>query len=994
VNAKLFNLPSTLTSFIGRQRELADVERLLATTHLLTLTGAGGCGKTRLALQFATQRANTFHDGVGFVELTSLNDAALVPQSVAKALGVQETPRQPLTETLSNYLERKHLLLILDNCEHLRTAIGQLVETLLLAAPNLKILATSRESFSLAGETTYLVPSLSMPEPQYPLGPGMDAVSNLRYDAPTLFIERARAVLPDFSVTPENVAAIVHVCQRLDGMPLAIELAAARVRVLTVEQIAFRLDDRFNLLTSDNPTAIIPRHQTLRATIEWSYQLLSEKERVLFRRLAVFQGGFTLKAAEAICADEALERGQVLMVLSSLISKSLVTAETQHNSEARYLLLETVRQYAREKLSESDEKQRMQVRHLEFFLHVAEEAAPFLTNSQKWLDRLEAVNDDLRSALEYCKLEENYIESGYRMVTALWRFWHTCCHLAEGRAHATTLLGRSLNTPAPQTLMRAKALNAAGALAYLQSDYAAARLLLEEARAVFQRLGDRAGIAEVRHFLGNMALSQGNYLIARTEYEASLEVARELGDQRGIARLLSNLGLIAQFLGDLAVARSFEEASLALFRELQDQSGIAHTLNILGDIARYQGDWQMSRTLEEESLAMSRVAGNRWVLASALDSLGDIALSKKRYATATRFYRQSLQLFREDGGQSGTIYCLESFAAIEAAHGRGRRSAHLMGAGERFREAISLPLPPVYQPEYNSWVAEIRSQLDEAEFTEAWAHGREMSMEQAIEYALAQPALHVQIAPEIRILALGPVQVYRGETLLTSTDWTLAKAKELFFYLLTFDARTREQIGLDLWPDAPPAQLRSHLKIALHHLRRALGGAQWILFEDDRYTFNRSLNYWYDVEMFESNLALVHPLETKVSERAIRHLEQATQLYRGDWLEDAPFGDWHLDRREELQRKYLDELLAIGKWYFDHGRFEEAIEKYRLIIRRDPYQEVAHRALMRGYARQGELSQALRHYRMLVDLLRDELGGTPAPETAALFERLRHGEPV
>jgi predicted ATPase len=397
------NLPGPLTSFIGRERELAEVTGSLARTRLLTLIGAGGCGKTRLALQLAKDTADAYPDGVWVVELAPLSDPALLPQSVALALKVQEAPRQPLTVTLSNYLKLKHLLLVFDNCEHLRPAVAQLTQTLLLAAPQLKILATSREALALAGEATYLVPSLSLPMPPDQSSSRLGSPSELeRYDAPTLFIERAKVVSSNFSVTQQNVAAIVRVCQRLDGVPLAIELAAARARVLTVEQIAVRLDDRFNLLTSDNATVVIPRHQTLRAAIDWSYDFLSGQEQKLFRRLSVFAGGFSIEAAEAICSDEELAPRQVLDRIAGLVDKSMLVADTAGRVETRYRLLETMREYAREKLMASSEMVEARKRHLNYFVQFAEAVEPRLRSAEQleWLNRMEAEYDNLRTSLQ------------------------------------------------------------------------------------------------------------------------------------------------------------------------------------------------------------------------------------------------------------------------------------------------------------------------------------------------------------------------------------------------------------------------------------------------------------------------------------------------------------------------------------------------------------------------------------------------------------------
>jgi predicted ATPase/class 3 adenylate cyclase len=414
------NLPVQLTSFIGLEGEIDEVKQLLATTRLLTMTGAGGCGKTRLALQVAAVVLEDFAEGVWLVELATLSDPTLLFQAVASALNIREQPGRSLQATIIDYLSPKQLLLVLDNCEHLVAACARLAETLLRACPHLRILATSREALGIAGETIRPVPSLSVPDPRR-----QPTVETLRRsEATRLFIERAIAGLPTFSPTTRNAEPITQVCQRLDGIPLAIELAAARVKVLSVEQIASRLDDRFRLLTGGSRTGL-PRHQTLRATMDWSYELLSEAERVLLRRLAVFAGGFTLETAEAVCTGMDAETSAVLDLLTHLVDKSLVIME-ERGGTSRYRLLDTVRQYGRNKLLESGEDPRVRRRHRDWYLQLAEAAEPELhgPDQRLWLDRMEMEHDNLRTALDWSKVDEDGSEAGLRLAGALWWFWY------------------------------------------------------------------------------------------------------------------------------------------------------------------------------------------------------------------------------------------------------------------------------------------------------------------------------------------------------------------------------------------------------------------------------------------------------------------------------------------------------------------------------------------------------------------------------------------
>jgi predicted ATPase len=434
------NLPTQLSSFVGREKELAEVRRLLKDTRLLTLTGAGGCGKTRLALAAADELVETFEDGVWLVDLAPLSDPSLVPQAIASAPGVREQPGRSLTETLSDYLASRKVLLVLDNCEHLIESCAELAEFLLRSCPGLWVLATSREALGIAGEVAWPVPSLSLPDLRRV--PNIDSLS--RYEAARLFIDRAEAIKPTFALTEQNAPSVARICYRLDGIPLAIELAAARTKVLSVEEISERLDDCFGLLTTGNRTAL-PRQRTLYATMVWSHELLSEQEQILFRRLSVFAGGFTLQAAEAVCAGDDLERNEVLDLLSHLVDKSLVIMR-ENSTGTRYRLLETVRQYGRERLKESEDE--VEQRHAGFFVGLAEEAEGELSGSDqaRWLTLLQSEHDNLRAALSWSLGEKRNIELGVRLAAALWLFWFARGYLSEGR--------RCSRMPCPRTVVR------------------------------------------------------------------------------------------------------------------------------------------------------------------------------------------------------------------------------------------------------------------------------------------------------------------------------------------------------------------------------------------------------------------------------------------------------------------------------------------------------------------------------------------------------------
>jgi non-specific serine/threonine protein kinase len=950
------NLPNVLTSFIGREKEITELTQLLDQTRLLTLTGAGGSGKTRLALEVAARVSDSFEHGVWWVELAALTDATLVPQEVAKALDLRESSGQSLIQTLVNDLRPKHLLLVLDNCEHLITACTQLTDSLLPECPNLKILITGRERMGSPHETTWLVPSLSMPPAvRLPQHADQLLLDLKQSDAIRLFIERARAVSPTFMLTNQNRNAIGQVCQRVDGLPLAIELAAARVNVLTVQQIAERLDDRFALLTGGNRLALIPRHQTLRLTMDWSYDLLSEPERILFRRLAVFAGGFSLEAAEAIGAGDGLRPNEILDLLSHLIDKSLVVADTQGRSEARYRLLETIRQYADTKLFESGEANAAHNRHLAFFIQFAETAEAQLGGAQQvqWLDRLEPDHDNFRSALKWSD-ENDQTLIGLRLAVALRSFWCVRGSYREGWQYFAELLSR------PKALER----TAARAMAL----YAAALLL---------------------------PWGPSNDAIALALLEESLVIGREVGDKSAIAQSLSLLSLAALSRGDYGAAQSLAEEGLLIWRELNDEAGTAIILAHLGDAMIYQNNAEQAQACYEESLSLFTKLNDKNQTAHLFRQKGLAALHQGDISSAATLCGKSLMLNREIGSHSGIIASIVALSAVGAAQGEMTFAARLLGAVDAMLASDSVQIMAVDRRQFDLTVAAVRAQLREANFAQAWTEGQTLTLEQVITYSTNDPTiLHADNTADLSLLALGPIKVWRGDSQLRSADWVYAKSKELLFYLLSHDTRTKEQIGLDLWPDVSPTQLRSNLGITLHHLRRALGRAEWIVFEKDQYFFNRALNYRFDVEMFESNLVQARQFGDKFPAQAIAHLETAIGLYRGEFMEDWMEGNWHTIRREELRRKYLDALLTLGQLFFVDEQYARAVDAYRRVIKHDNFLETAHRELMRCYVRMGERAQAMRHYQSLERLMHDEFGSPPASETVELYERLRRGHEV
>jgi predicted ATPase/DNA-binding SARP family transcriptional activator len=739
------NLPPALTSFIGREKECADIQELLAQTRLLTLTGMGGSGKTRLALEMARERAASYADGVWLVELAALSDPARVVQAAATALDIREQPQAPLLQTLVTTLQPKTLLLLLDNCEHLLGACADLAAALLRGCPSVRLLATSRERLGIAGEQVYRVPSLSLPD----LNVAFSEESIQRYESVRLFVARACLIRSDFRVSAQNAGAVAQVCHRLDGIPLAIELAAARVRSLSVEELQRRLDNRFDLLTGGDRSAL-PRQQTLRDLIDWSYDLLNASEQRLLQRLSVFAGGWTLEAAEAVAGDRGqrarggkndssltpIEEADILDLLTSLVDKSLVIAE-ERDASARYQLLGTMRQYARERLVESGENNAVRERHRDYFLALAEEAEPKLLGAEQreWLQRLAAEHENLRGALDW-SVSEKGASGCLRLCGVLSRFWIVHGHWSEGREWCVRALGAARGQERSQE--RGKALNGAGLLAYFQGDYASARAYHEESLAIQREIGDRYGIAVSLNGLGNVAHSQGDYASAQVYHEESLAIKREIGDRSGIAASLNNLGFMASYQGDYTSAQVYHKESLIIRREIGDRNGTAFSLGNLGFVASYQGDYASARAYHEESLGIQREIGDRRGIAYSLGGLGIVAFCQGDYASARAYHEESLIIRREIGDRWGMAYSLEAFAEMVGSTGKAEQAAVLWGAAEALREKIGAPLPSDERQTNERSVAAAREALGDEAFTTAWATGRAMTLEEAIALALKE----------------------------------------------------------------------------------------------------------------------------------------------------------------------------------------------------------------------------------------------------------------
>jgi non-specific serine/threonine protein kinase len=676
------NLPAELTSFIGRNKELNDVRRLLAGTRLLTLTGSGGTGKTRLALRLVHGMPGEFIDGIWLVDLAPVSDPDLVAQTVAGVMGVRDRVGQALNQSIADSLHHKNLLLILDNCEHLVDVVAEFGDGLLRACPDLKLLVTSREPLGISGETTYRVPSLSLPPGNAPT----PVRSAEQYEAVRLFVDRAATTQPGFVLNDANVEAVVQICRRLDGVPLALELAAARVQALGVDQIAARLDDRFRLLTGGSRTAL-PRQQTLRALIDWSWGLLSAEEKLLLRRLSVFVGGWTLDAAEYVCDKTASEKGElplsqtdVLELLTHLVNKSLVMVE-EHANTKRYRLLETIRQYAREKLLEAGEVEVKQVRgrQLEYFLKLAETAEPALRGGDQlvWMKRMESEEDNLRAALKWVSDAASPIRSAetwLRLGSALSRYWYLRGYWNEGRSALQLALSDPMPENASIDYQRARARALAG-LGWLMDENGEDIPLYAESLAIARAIDYRWGIAFALRGLGAVLLNQSKVDQAQRSLDEALVLFRTLADPWGVGLVLYSLGWLNFFESGLTQSTSIWNEGLNAFRKSGDRWGIAVTLGALSYVARREGDYPRAVALSEESLGLYRELGDKAGIATSLSRLGNVAFRRGDYRQAISLIEEGLPLQRELGelsGLSNSFALLGLIAVYQGEHDRAK----------------------------------------------------------------------------------------------------------------------------------------------------------------------------------------------------------------------------------------------------------------------------------------------------------------------------------
>jgi predicted ATPase/DNA-binding SARP family transcriptional activator/HPt (histidine-containing phosphotransfer) domain-containing protein len=880
-------LPVALTPLLGRRRELAETLALLEKSRLLTVTGAGGSGKTRLALEIAQGLRGQFAEVV-WVDLAPVTDPELVAQRVLDSMNATELAAEDVLQVILDTVRDHRFLFVLDNCEHVVAGAAFVAEELLRSCENATILATSREPLGIAGEQTWSVPPLSLP------------------DAMLLFETRARAVAASF----QSDAAVEEICRRLEGIPLAIELAAARANVLSTQEIAHRLDDAFRVLSGGSRTQ--PRHRTIHETIDWSHRLLSPDEQRVFRRLAIFASRFSLAAAEAAGGADA----DVLTNLTALAAKSLVLVE-----EGRYRLLDTVRQFAAEKLDEAGERELVRDRYARYHLELVEALEP----------RLFAAGDAAAIAIvddEIANIRAVF-DSGppadleLRLVYALHWYWFARGHFHEARRRVTAALLRAAEA---EPAVRARARIAAATVAMWQAEWSSIRPAIDEA----------------------------------------IEALRPAADARALAVALLLRGAAEAFAANdmAAAAASFEEA-------LRHANGIVRALILYwtGIVAQLRDDLAGSRTALEQALQAGATSGSKAALAHPLTALGHTALRQGRRSDAVRHFRDALELHAEIDDRWGLTQAVEGIGLALLDEGEAEEGTRLLAAASAWW--LHLGARPwrgaALEDEKN---ARIREALTSDRLRVVLASGAAMSYDAMVGLARERGSqLGTAKHPALEVRALGPLQVFRDGAPLDES----ARARELLLFLLCHPSgRTKDQIGAALWPDAEPAKLRNNFHVTMHRLRKSLGAAEWIVIDGDTYALDRARGVRFDAEVFEREATAA------VRARDEARLAPALDLYRGDFFENAGTGEWHDEMRERLRALYARGLETLGRMRGAAGNHEGAAEVYQKLVGLDDLDEDAAGKLIDALARSGDVAGARRVWRRLADALKRELGEKPS----------------
>ena len=932
-------VPAPLTPLLARDGRVEEAWRALQGTRLLTLTGPGGAGKTRLAVELASRA-----QAAGWVEMAPVTDPRLLAEHVAIVLGVPDRTGKPSIGHIADRFGSRELLLVLDNCEHVVEPCAALVSQLLRECPAMKVLATSREALGVAGERTMAVQPLSLPRE--------DTLEAAREsDAVALFVDRARDVRAGFELTARNAAAVARICRRLDGIPLAIELAAARVRALDPGELAERLESGLGLLETGSRAAL-PRHRTIRDTIEWSDRLLSGDERTLLRRLSVFNGSFALDAVEGVCLDPGAAAATALDLVTGLLDKSLLLCDSG-DAGTRYRLLETVREYAAERLHEAGETDAVRERHARFFVALAERAAPEIfygAGDEAWLARLDEETANLREAHDWCEQQTDRLELSLRLAVALHWYWYARGRFTEGRLRIGVAL-----TFAEQIdpVLRARALAVLGRLAIWQGDSAGIHGPMEEAVSILRSHGDPAMLAYALHGLAVAAALHGRIADARRFVDEAASLVE--GDAPVVLSVWIEYwrGLTAEWDRDPDMARQAYERALAIARRLGHKAATAHSLAVLGRLAATSG---------------------------ALD-VADSAL------------QESLRIFNDIGDRWGTAFVLQGLARVAARSSQPARAAALLGCADMLRDELGIELSSPLRAYQDATVQEALRTMGEPAFWCAWAEGRKRSLRDALAAVLAETPEaaappDAAAATDLRLRTLGVFEAHVHGRRVERNEWGSSRARELLAFLACHrDGRTKAQIGLALWPDASPGQLRNTFHVTLHRLRNALGLPDAIQVDGDRYRLNPSLSFEFDADLFERD-ARAALRAARAGADAAAALAAAAARYRGEFLAGDAAGEWAQERRDRLRQLHLDALDALGRAEMERERYAEAADAFRAVLAVDPANEDAGRRQMICLSHIGDRAGALRAFDALVRALREDLGVRPARETVAVRDRL------
>jgi predicted ATPase/DNA-binding SARP family transcriptional activator len=932
--------PSSLTRLIGRERELAELETVSRSKRLVTLTGPGGTGKTRLAAEHA-RRLEALGAQAVWVDLACLADPQRVPQQIASALSLRQITDRPPLEVVISSLRDSAMLIVLDNCEHLIDTCSSVAATLLASCPEVRILATSREPLGVGGEQVWPVQPLGLPA-------AGDWMSVAAAEAVQLFADRARAANPSFLLDAENAGAVAEICRALDGMPLAIELAAARSRLMTPAQIAARLEDQLALL-SGGARSTVARHRTLRAAIDWSFDLLSPAEQSLLTRLSLFRGSFSLDAAEAVCSDDTIARAEILDLLAGLVDKSLVVSFT-HHSGIRYFLLKTIAQYAAEKIDAAG-RQTLRRRHASAFVELAREALPDLLDaSLSRIDSLDADHANVCAALEWSV--EHDPDGAAVPLAGAWRwYWYYRISWTEGLMWMRRVLDRA--TPS-QSAEYAAVLSGAGSFASYVGDLSQSRDYLARGVDLWRASGDKhqlaLALAALAHVLGNA--NEIDEATARAE--EAVAVARRTGSSYCVVYCLANAAaFVAQRRGDLEAADRLLQEAQDRSAELKHPLGLPLAINARALLALRRNDPQAAAGFASEGLRLVRESGELWFAARSLRVL---AVTARSVPT---------------------------------------RAAKLVGAADGMLRKIGAGLLLYEKGEHDCLMNELSDALPAEDLESLMEEGRRLSFEEALEFALSGKAW---AAPReqsehdvLQIADLGPLQISIGGKPLAEVR-SSARARELLALLASQRVgRSREEVGAALWPDASPEQLKNSFHVTLHRLRKLIGSER-IKLEAGRYLLDPALAHQVDSREFES--AISAGLAQLRSSGDPASLERALSLYRGDYLHGEDTGEWSLPIRSQLRQLHLRSLLALGEAHENRGRFADAADTYAILLARDPFHEEACRRLMICRVRLGARSDSLLIYRRFEERLRDDLSAAPESETEALYRRILQNEAV